>query len=96
MQSTGHRGPLGDSAWKGKPVAIISAAHSLFGGARTQYHLRQCFVFLDMYPLNLPEVMIAQAHLKFDAQGNLNDETAKKLIGELLHGLVQWTHQLRK
>ncbi|HTT19786.1 MAG TPA: NAD(P)H-dependent oxidoreductase [Candidatus Sulfotelmatobacter sp.] len=24
--------PLGASAWKGKPVAIISAAHSLMGG----------------------------------------------------------------
>src|SRR3989440_7082381 len=48
--------PYGDNAWDGKPVAIISAAMSLLGGVRAQYQLRQSFVFLNMYPMNLPEV----------------------------------------
>ena len=88
--------PYGDSAWNGKPVAIISASGGVFGGARAQYHLRQSFVFLNMYPVNLPEIMIAKAQEKFDANGNLTDEATKKLITLLLQNLVEWTHRLAK
>jgi len=88
--------PYGDSAWNGKPVGIISAAAGVLGGARAQYHLRQSFIFLNMYPLNGPEVMIAKAHEKFDANGNLTDETANKLIAQLLQNLVDWTRRLAK
>src|SRR5579883_1519371 len=55
----------------GKPLAIMSASTSLLGGARAQYHLRQTCVFLDMHPLNRPEVMVSKAQEKFDAEGNL-------------------------
>jgi chromate reductase, NAD(P)H dehydrogenase (quinone) len=88
--------PYGDSAWNGKPVAMMSASAGVLGGARAQYHLRQCFVFLNMYPLNQPEVMIAKAQEKFDASGNLTDETAKQLIQQLLQNLVDWTRRLGK
>ncbi len=86
--------PYGDSAWSGKPVALMGASIGTLGTARAQYHLRQCFVFLDMYPLNHPEVMIANAAEKFDAAGNLTNEKTKELIGRLLRGLVDWTRQL--
>lgn len=80
--------PYGDSAWSGKPVAIMSASISVFGGVRAQYHLRQCFVFLNMEDIKQPEVAIPSAAQRFDAQGNLTDETSKKLIGQLLENLV--------
>jgi chromate reductase len=86
--------PHGQSAWAGKPVAVMSASPGLLGGARAQYHLRQCFVFLDMHPVNQPEVMITKAHQKFDEHGDLKDETAKKLIRLLLQNLVDWTRRL--
>jgi len=38
------------------------------------------FVFLNMYAVNQPEVMIANATQRFDAQGNLTDESSKGLI----------------
>ncbi len=88
--------PYGDSAWNHKPVAVMSASGGVLGGARAQYHLRQSFIFLNMHPLNQPEVMIAKAQEKFDANGNLTDETAKKLIQQQLQGLVDWTRQLGK
>jgi chromate reductase len=87
--------PYGDSAWKGKPVAIFGASTGMFGSARAQYHLRQCFVFLDMYPVNQPEVMIAKAAQRFDAQGQLTDETTKKLLRQLLEALAALTRTLR-
>jgi chromate reductase len=82
--------PYGDSAWDGKPVAIMSAAMSMGGGVRAQYHLRQCFVFLNMDAVVQPEVAIGSAHQRgFDEQGNLTDETAKKLIAQLLGNLAE-------
>lgn len=80
--------PYGDNAWAGKPVALMSASISLFGGVRAQYHLRQCFVFLNMDDVKQPEVAIPTAGQRFDAQGNLTDEATKKLIGQLLQALV--------
>ena len=47
--------PYGDSAWDGKPVAIMGASIGATGTARAQYHLRQSFVFLNMYPINKPD-----------------------------------------
>ena len=87
--------PYGDSAWAGKPVAVMGASVGVLGTARAQHHLRQSFVFLDMYPLNKPEVMIAQAAERFDEQGNLTDDKAKELIGRLLRALVAWTRTLK-
>jgi len=88
--------PYGDSAWTKKTVAVMGASVGTLGTARSQYHLRQMFVFLNMYAVNQPEVMISQAHKHFDAEGNLTDEVAKKLIRQLLEELVMLTKQLAK
>jgi chromate reductase, NAD(P)H dehydrogenase (quinone) len=88
--------PYTDNSFAGKPVAMMSASTGILGGARAQYHLRQVFVFLDMYPINKPEVFVTFAPSKFDDKGNLTDETARKLIGELLRNLVAWTKKLKK
>ena len=74
----------------------MGASIGTFGTARAQYHLRQSFVFLNMFPINQPEVMIGNAAQRFDAQGNLTDETTKNLIRQLLQNLVDWTHRLAK
>lgn len=81
--------PYGDSAWTGKPVAVMGASIGALGSARAQYHLRQCFVYLDMPVVNQPEVMIANATEKFDAHGHLTDDKAKELIGRLLANLCE-------
>lgn len=83
--------PYGDSAWAGKPVAIMGASVGMIGTARAQYHLRQMLVFLNMPAVNQPEVMIANAHKHFDEQGNLTDDNAKKLIAQLLEELAKLT-----
>jgi len=87
--------PYGESAWDGKPVAIMGASIGRLGSARAQYHLRQCCVFLNMYPLNSPEVMIANAQDRFDADGNLIHEKTRELVGRLLNSLVHWTRRLK-
>jgi len=86
--------PYGDSAWSGKPAAIMGASVGAIGTARAQYHLRQMFVFLNVLPINKPEVMIGNAAARFDAEGNLKDEATAGLIRDLLRNLVAWTRQL--
>lgn len=80
--------PYGDSAWSGKPVAVMGASVGVIGTARAQYHLRQAFVFLDMDPVNQPEVMI-HAPKSLDEQGNLIDDKTKELITSLLQNLIR-------
>jgi chromate reductase len=86
--------PYGDSAWNGKPAAIMGASVGAFGTARAQYHLRQMMVFLNMFPVNQPEVMIGNASERFDAQGNLTHDATKEFIRQLLQNLVDWTRRI--
>lgn len=37
-------------------------------------------VFLNMFPINQPEVMIGSAPERFDKDGNLTDEATKEFI----------------
>ena len=86
--------PYGDSAWNGKPAAIMGASVGTIGTARAQYHLRQMMVFLNMFPVNQPEVMIGNASQRFDAQGKLTDDATKNFIRQLLQNLVEWTRRI--
>ena len=86
--------PYGDSAWNGKPAAIMGASIGAIATARAQYHLRQMMVFLNMFPVNQPEVMIGNCSEKFDEQGNLTNEVSKDLIRQLLQNLVDWTNRI--
>ncbi len=87
--------PYGDNSWTGKPAAIMGALTGSLGSARAQYHLRQIFVFLNILPINQPEVMIAHAAASFDSEGNLKDASTRELIRQLLRNLVDWTSRVR-
>jgi chromate reductase len=83
--------PYGDSAWSGKPAAVMGASIGALGTARAQYHLRQVMVFLNMFPVNQPEVMIGAANERFDTVGNLTDDETREYVGRLVQSLVDWT-----
>ena len=85
--------PKKDTPIIGKTVAIMSASTGKLGGARAQYHLRQSFVFLNMHPVNQPEVMLASAADNIDANGKLTNEQTRALIRQLIEALVKLTNQ---
>jgi len=87
--------PYGDNALEGKPAALMGASIGMLGTARAQYHLRQTLVFLNVFPLNRPEVMLPFVDKKVGEDGRITDETAKKLVKELLQSLVAWTKKLK-
>jgi chromate reductase len=86
--------PYRDNSLANKPVAIMSASSGMLGAARAQYHLRQSFVFLNMHPINKPEVMLPLAAQNIDANGKLTNEQTRTLIKQLIEALVAWTDQL--
>lgn len=83
--------PLGESAWQGKPAAVMGVSVGHLGTVRAQYHLRQIMVCQDMPVINQPEVMIGDAAKRFDDSGQLIDEQSRQLIRELLAKLVHLT-----
>src|SRR5881394_3198863 len=83
-----------DQPFAGKPCAIIGAAAGMAGSARAQYDLRRSMVFLDMHPINKPEVLIGQAQTKFDADGNRTNEAARGFIRDMMAAPAAWTRQI--
>jgi chromate reductase len=88
--------PRADTPLEGKPVAIMSASIGRLGGARAQYHLRQSFVFLNMHPVNRPEVMLSDALHNVDSEGRVTNEQTRQLIRQLLEALAAWSIRLRE
>jgi chromate reductase, NAD(P)H dehydrogenase (quinone) len=80
--------PPGESAWPGKPLAVMSASTGMLGGSRAQYHLRQTLLFLDVIAVTKPEVFVTFAAGKFDESGKLTDEPTRKVVKQLLQALV--------
>jgi len=79
----------------GKPAALLGAGGRM-GSSRAQYHLRQVCVFLDLRPLNKPEIFANAYAGGFDAEGNLTDADLAKLIGEQMQALVTAVYAARR
>jgi chromate reductase len=87
--------PPSDRSWKGKPAGIISASSGPRGGVRSQMHLRQIMVDIDMYPINTPQLLVGDAETKFDKNLTLTHDQTRKILRDLLVSLVDWTRRLR-
>lgn len=78
----------------GKAVAIMGAGGGM-GTSRAQYHLRQICVFLDLHPLNKPEVFANAFAGGFDADGNLTSADLLKLVAQQMQALQTWANKLK-
>ena len=74
----------------GKPVGIIGASPGMTGSARGQSQLRQAFEFTNSYCMPQPEVLVARAAEKFDAEGKLIDDATAKFLGTYLAAFKAW------
>lgn len=82
--------PYGQSAFNGKPAAVISASMGAIGGFGANHHLRQSLAFLNMPTLQQPEAYIGAAHTLFDEQGALKNEDTKKFLGAFALAFAAW------
>lgn len=86
--------PYGDNAFNGKPVTFMGGSTGMLGTARAQYHLRQSCVFLNMFPMNLPEIMVPFVDKKIDEHGRLADAVTRQFIADHLRAFSQWIQKL--
>lgn len=87
--------PPDKSPFDGKPVAIMGASAGMMGTVRSQQHLRQTCMALNMLAVNKPEVLIAQAGSKFGPDGALTDAATAQHVGRLMQALYDWTLRLK-
>ncbi|GJN16706.1 hypothetical protein PR202_gb03725 [Eleusine coracana subsp. coracana] len=84
------------NCWADRAAAILSASGGS-GGNRSQYHIRQVGVFLDIHFINKPEVF-TKAHQppkKFDDDGNLIDPETKEQLMKMLLSLQAFALRLQ-
>lgn len=84
----------GNALLSGKPVALMGSGGGM-GSSRSQHHVRQVCVFLDMHPINKPEVFANAFSGAFDADGNLTDAKITQTIADQMKALVAWTTKLK-
>jgi chromate reductase len=74
-----------------KPLAIMGATGGLVGGTvRCQVHLRGVAVFVNMIPMNKPEMLITNSREKFDSEGNLTDVKTLEHLKTFLESFSSW------
>ena len=73
--------------WKGKPVAVMSAAAGRAGGERGQWTLRLALNPFQPRVIPGPEFHLASSAKGFNEDGTLADESAAKFLGTLMDNL---------
>jgi chromate reductase len=82
--------PYGQSAWDGKPGAVVSASPGAIGGFGANHHLRQSLVFLNVPALEQPEVYLSGADRLFGADGRLANEGTRALLHKFMLTFADW------
>ena len=80
----------GRSPLAGKPTVVMGASPSQVGTARAQLHLRQVLGHVQARVLPPPELLVARAHERFDAELRLTDESTRRLLADLLRRFAVW------
>ena len=87
--------PYGDSAWSGKPAAIMSLSPGAIGAFGANHHLRQSLVFLDMPLLQQPEAYVGNAFSLFDEAGEFTSESTKGFFESFIGTFAGWIERTR-
>ncbi|WP_136418496.1 NAD(P)H-dependent oxidoreductase [Herbaspirillum sp. ST 5-3] len=82
--------PYGQSAWSGKPGAVISLSPGAIGGFGANQHLRQSMVFLDVPMMQQPEAYIGNASKLFDDKGEITNDSTREFLQKFLQSFAQW------
>ena len=86
---------LKEPVWRGKPVALVSAAAGRAGGARAQHMLRLNLNAFRPLVIPGPEVLVGASHQAFDEDGTPHDATTIKLVEELMGTLRSEAQRLK-
>ena len=82
--------PYGQSAWAGKPGAVVSVTPGGLGSFGANHHLRQSLVFLNVPVLQQPEAYISDAGSLFDDGGKLKNDDTKSFLRKFASAFAAW------
>lgn len=82
--------PSGESAWKGKPAAVVTVSPGALGGFGANHHLRQSLVSLDMPSMQQPEMYVGRAADLFDESGAIGSERTRDLARSFVEAFAAW------
>lgn len=82
--------PMGQNAWDGKPAAIVSVSPSSMGGFGANHHLRQSFVFLNMFAMQQPEAYLNNVTDCLDDNGNVIKPDTVRFLQKISDGFEAW------
>jgi chromate reductase len=82
--------PYGQSAFDGKPGAVMSVSPGVIGGFGANHHLRQMMVFLNVPMLQQPEAYVGGAASLFDDKGNVADPGTREFLGKFMQAFAAW------
>ncbi len=81
--------------FKEKPVALQSCAGGALGGARMQYHLRQCLTSIDALIFGKPEIFVSFSAKKFDEKTvELTDQPTIEIVKQQLAGFEKFIRRV--
>jgi chromate reductase, NAD(P)H dehydrogenase (quinone) len=83
----------GGSPFHNKPLGIVGAGDGMLGTGASQLALRQNMLGLNGTVMQKPEVYVAHNSKKFDAEGNLTDEEAKRHLATWLKAFIEWVEK---
>ncbi len=82
--------PYGQSIWGGKPGAVISVSPGAIGGFGANQHVRQCFVFLNIFCMQQPEAYLSNVTQLFNEEGALQNEGTKEFLTKYINAFADW------
>ncbi|WP_194726012.1 NADPH-dependent FMN reductase [Noviherbaspirillum malthae] len=85
--------PYGQSAWDGKPGAVISVSPGAIGGFGANHHLRQSLVFLNVPVMQQPEAYIGNAGNLVDESGNIASDSTRDFMQKFLQSFERWVER---
>jgi chromate reductase len=88
--------PYGQSAWEGKPGAVISVSPGAIGAYGANHHLRQSMVFLNVPMMHQPEAYVGGAANLFDDKGQLANASTREFLGKFMQAFAQWVERNAK
>jgi len=87
--------PYGKSIWGGKPGAVISSSPGAIGGFGANQHLRQTFVFLDIYCMQQPEAYVSSVNTLFDDNSNITNDKTEAFLRTYMESFAKWVERFK-
>ena len=82
--------PYGQSAFGGKPAAVVASSMGPIAGFGANHHLRQSLAFLDMPVLQQPEAYVGGAFTLFDENGGFVSESTEGFFKSFVDAFADW------